>query len=261
MDMTAVAVHTAFDAIENDFHRALDESLNPRGDDSVLDLVAAFDLGAGAKVVDVGCGRGNQTIELAERFGFDVLGIDPVARYEAAAARELANGTARFGAGTAESIPVESSSLDLVFCRESLMFADLPSASAEFARVLRPGGRGLVYLVLTGPMMDDREAEAFHTRGRLQSLRPADVDDALTTAGLVVDDRVDYQGECGERSEEATGEPGRRLLYASRLLRQSDRYISQFGRDNYDVMLGDCLWYVYRMIGKLTGYACTFTRI
>jgi hypothetical protein len=36
--------------------------------------------------------------------------------------------------------------------------------------------------------------------------------------------------------------------------------ISQFGRDNYDIMLGDCLWHVYRLIGKLTGYTCTFTK-
>lgn len=260
MDPTALAVHRAFDQIEEDFHRALDESLDPRGPDSLLDLVASLDLGRGAKVVDVGCGRGDRTLELASRFGFDVLGIDPDPRYQAAAAQPLPSGSVRFRTGTAESIPVESSSLDLVFCRESLMFADRVAAAAEFARVLRPGGRGLVYLVLTGPMMDEREAAEFHARGRTPSLRPADVDEALTTAGLVVDERVDYQGEWGERRQELEGDPGRRLLYASRLLRQPERYISQFGRDNYDIMLGDCLWHVYRLIGKLAGYACTFTR-
>lgn len=52
--------------------------------------------------------------------------------------------------------------------------------------------------------------------------------------------------------QEDTGEPGRRLLHAARLLRDPERYIAKFGRSAYDIMLGDCLWHVYRMIGKLS---------
>jgi hypothetical protein len=127
--------------------------------------------------------------------------------------------------------------------------------------VLRPGGRGFIYLVLTGPQMGDVEAEAlWHRLMSTRSLRPADVESALAAAGFVLDERFDFGGEWGERRQELDGEPGRRLLYASRLLRDPARYVAEFGQDNYDVMLGDCLWYVYRMIGKLTGYACTFTR-
>jgi hypothetical protein len=140
------------------------------------------------------------------------------------------------------------------------MFTDLHLAVGEFARLLRPGGRGLLYLVLTGPLIDDREAAEFHARSRLPSLRPADIDRAVSEAGLTIGERVDFEGEWGERRQEETGEPGRRLLCTSRLLRQPDRYIQEFGRDNYDIMLGDCLWHVYRLIGKLTGYAWTFAK-
>lgn len=258
--MEALAVHNAFDQVEEDFHRALDESLGPRGPESLFDLVASLGLPPGARTVDVGCGRGEQALELASRFGFEVLGVDPVARYGRAASQQLTRGKVEFQAGTAEAVPVENGSVDFVFCRESIMFADLDGAACEFARVLRPGGRGLVYLVLTGPLMGDREAKDFHARGAARSMRPGDIDRALTGAGIVVDDRADFQGEWGERGQEQTGGPGRRLLWASRLLRQPDRYISQFGRANYDIMLGDCLWHVYRLIGKLTGYACTFTK-
>jgi hypothetical protein len=61
-------------------------------------------------------------------------------------------------------------------------------------------------------------------------------------------------------SQEQDETAGRRLLCAARLLRQPDRYIEQFGRANYHIMLGDCLWHIYRVIGKLTGYAATFTK-
>jgi SAM-dependent methyltransferase len=261
VDKSAISIHSAFDEVEDEFHRVLEVSLSPRGPESLYDLVASLNLPPGSKAVDVGCGRGEQAIELAERFGFDVLGIDPVARYGGGhATKRIAPGSVAFQPGTAEAMPVDSGTVDLVFCRESLMFSDLHLAAGEFSRILRRGGRGLVYLVLSGPLMHDVEATAFHTRSRLHDLRPDEIDQALSQAGLAIDQRVDFQGEWGERQQEETGKPGHRLLYASRLLREPDRYIRQFGKDNYDIMLGDCLWHVYWLIGKLTGYACTFTK-
>ena len=166
MSNEPAAVHSVFDDVEEDFHSALDKSLGPRGPESLYDLVSSLGLPLGASAVDVGCGRGEQAVELARRFGFDVLGVDPVARYGRAASEQATRSKVAFQPGTAEAIPTEAGSVDLVFCSESIMFADLNSAASEFARVLRRGGRGLVYLVLTGPLMDDREAEEFHARGR-----------------------------------------------------------------------------------------------
>lgn len=28
--------------------------------------------------------------------------------------------------------------------------------------------------------------------------------------------------------------------------------MTRFGKQNYDIKLGDCLWHIYRMIGKLS---------
>ena len=36
------------------------------------------------------------------------------------------------------------------------------------------------------------------------------------------------------------------------LLRSPERYLAQFGQRAYDIMLGDCLWHIYQMIGKLS---------
>ena len=263
-DPYALALHSSFDEIEASFHAALELSLDPSGPDSLFDVVGGLGLPAGSTAVDVGCGRGRQSVELARRFGFEVLGIDPVARYEPTE-RDLASappptGSVRFASGTAEEIPVGPSSVDLVFCRESLMFTDLDAAAAELRRVLRPGGRGVVYLVLDGPLMSEPDSLHLATVMHGRSLRPAQIEAALEGGGLVVDERIDDGGEWGELSQERDGIPAQRLLYASRLLRRPERYISQFGQDNYDIMLADCLWHVYRLIGKLTGYACTFTR-
>lgn len=263
-DPYALAVHRSFVEIEPEFHAALEMSLNPNGPDALFDVVADFGIEPDAAVLDAGCGRGRQALELARRFGFNVVGVDPVDRHgpvdQELAARPLEQGSVRFVEGRFEQLPVEDSSLDLIFCRDSIMFADLDVVAAEFHRVLRTGGRGVVYLVLTGPLMTELEAEHFARLMRGRTLLPAEIDKALERNGLPVDQRIDYGGEWAERAQEHDGSPGQRLLYASRLLRQPERYIQQFGQDHYDIMLGDCLWHVYRMIGKLTGYACTFTR-
>jgi hypothetical protein len=34
--------------------------------------------------------------------------------------------------------------------------------------------------------------------------------------------------------------------------RDPAKYIDRFGRAAYDMMLGDCLWHVYALIGKFT---------
>lgn len=44
------------------------------------------------------------------------------------------------------------------------------------------------------------------------------------------------------------------------LLREPERYVAQFGRTNYDIMLSDCLWHVYRLIGKLGGRAYVLSK-
>ena len=79
------------------------------------------------------------------------------------------------------------------------------------------------------------------------------VEAAIGRAGFQIDERIVLASEGGERAQEERGEPGRRLLHAARLLREPERYIAQFGQTAYDIMLGDCLWHIYRMIGKLSG--------
>jgi len=260
----AEEVPGSFDDVEEEFHAFLDESLGPQGPESLYDLVTALAVPAGAFVVDVGCGRGQASLQLAARFGYRVLGIDPTPRQprpgEDAGIDDVARDLVQFAQGKAEAIPAEDASVDLLWCRESLMFADLAAAAAEFNRVLRPGGHVLAYQVLRGPELSDVEAEALTRAEGGRFMRPDDLDEALTGAGLVIHTRVDYSSEWGERAQEREGTAGKRLLYAARLRRDPQRYITRFGQSNYDIMLMDCLWHVYRLIGKLAGYACVATR-
>jgi hypothetical protein len=101
---------------------------------------------AGSDVLDVGCGQGGLTRELAA-LGARVTGIE-VSEEQLAVARAADDGAlaTRYLVGRAEAIPLPDESFDLVVFRASLHHVapeQMSAALREAARVLRPGG--LVY--------------------------------------------------------------------------------------------------------------------
>jgi SAM-dependent methyltransferase len=256
--------YDAYPRIEEEFQAVLDTSLQPRGPELLYHLVDELRLPREATVVDVGCGEGRQALELAERFGFSVRGIDPVQRHielvnaalaSAAARRPELGSSVRFERGTAEALRVAGDSVDLVWCRDVLVHvADLHRAYAEFRRVLRRNGHILVYQMFGTDRLEPREAAwLWATAGVVpESARPERTEAAIVAAGLRVDRCVELGTEWSEWAEEHSAKSSRILLHAARLLRAPERYIGQFGQAAYDVKLGDCLWHVDIMIGKLS---------
>ena len=92
----------------------------------------------GSRVLDVGCGDGDQ-LETLRRAGMDAIGVDraqPIV--DALTARGLP--AVR---GVAEELPAASESMDGLVCKVVVPYTDERRAIAEWARVLRPGGRVL----------------------------------------------------------------------------------------------------------------------
>jgi SAM-dependent methyltransferase len=248
--------HDEYDLIEEQFNRELDESLRPSGPGSLFGYVAEMRLPGGAMVVDAGCGEGEHAVELATRFGFQVTGVDPVLRLVQTAQRNAPPGCpVTYAAGTAEDLPLPSGSADLIWSRDVLcLVKDLDGAYREFRRVLKPGGRALIYQMFTTSLLNPPEAAfLLPVMGCWPSaMRPEDTEAAITNAGLRIDRCVELGSEWGEYYHEHVPARTRHLLHAARLLRDRDRYTARFGRQNYDIKLADCLWHIYRMIGKLT---------
>lgn len=98
---------------------------------------------SGERALDVGCGTGSQTQALAGISG-TAVGVEPHAELRAEAVRRAleAGSSALFVAGDAGALPVGDGSVDVVWCERVFQHLASPSsAAAEFARVLRPGGR------------------------------------------------------------------------------------------------------------------------
>lgn len=102
-------------------------------------------VGEGERVIDVGCGCGETTIQLARRVGSKghVTGVDISAPMLARASERMPVGlTADFVLADATVHPFESARTDLLFSRFGVMFFADPAASfANMRKALRPGGR------------------------------------------------------------------------------------------------------------------------
>jgi 27-O-demethylrifamycin SV methyltransferase len=109
---------------------------------SMLDRAA---IGAGDRVLDVGCGTGRQACDLADRLGASVLGITTSASGVAAAtalAADRALDTARFEQRDGTDNGLGDNSFDVVWVLESShLMRDKAALLRECVRVLAPGGR------------------------------------------------------------------------------------------------------------------------
>jgi SAM-dependent methyltransferase len=109
---------------------------------AVLDRAAAQ---PGERVVDIGCGCGGTTVELARRVGAAgrVLGVDVSAPMLARARERLTPGLPiELVQADATALPFPRGGFDLLFSRLGVMFFAEPARSfANLRTALRPGGR------------------------------------------------------------------------------------------------------------------------
>jgi SAM-dependent methyltransferase len=141
---TLIGDAVAYDALA---HRVLLGSLLRR---IAADVAATAP--RGARVLEVGCGPGRLSIRLARRHGLDVTGLDldpamiELARANADGPGDGEEGRPSFLAGDVASLGFPDGSFDLVVSTLSMHHWGDPTAGfAEIARVLRPGGRALIW--------------------------------------------------------------------------------------------------------------------
>jgi ubiquinone/menaquinone biosynthesis C-methylase UbiE len=111
-----------------------------------------------AVVLEVGCGPGHLSIDLAVDHGLEVTGVDldpdMIVRAGANAARRASAGghAPTFVVGDAAALPFPDGSFDVVVSTFSLHhWSDPGSGLTEIARVLRPDGRAVIWDFSAGP--------------------------------------------------------------------------------------------------------------
>lgn len=107
----------------------------------VFDFMTTYaGLTEGAMVVDLGCGTGISTRQLAAR-GWHVIGVDPNAEMlSVARAATLSGLVVNYIQAAAESVPLRDGFVDALVAAQAFHWFDSSRALAEAPRLLRPGG-------------------------------------------------------------------------------------------------------------------------
>ncbi|MHB2168008.1 class I SAM-dependent methyltransferase [Alsobacter sp. R-9] len=179
-----------------------------RGRPATLELARSLNLDSGSHVLDIGSGLGGPARTLVEAYGCRVTGIDLTQAFCDAAATlsdwvGLGDRVA-FRQGDATQLPFADGTFDAAMTIHVAMnIASKDQVYAEARRVLKPGGRFVIYDVLQGeggevlyPVPWAREPSISHlaTLDEMQTL--------LTTAGFAIVDVQDSTDE-GQRWFEA----------------------------------------------------------
>src|SRR3954453_10475732 len=165
--------------------------------------LAALDVQPTDAVVDIGCGPGFYVAALAEQAA-SVTGIDPSASMLALAARKTeGRDNVTLLEGEAIPLPLADASMDRALSVQVFEYvADVPAALAEIHRVLRPGGRAVLWDIDWTTLSwhaDDAERMARMTkawdRHLVHPALPQTLSPALRTAGFA-DVRCDAHVFC-----------------------------------------------------------------
>ena len=126
----------------------------------VVDQVGRLPLPADARLLDVGCGTGAIAVAL-RRFG-RVFGVDAS---PLALERCERRGLTEVVLGSAESLPVDDDSVDVIVAADILEHLDDDMAAlAEFRRTLKPGGHAVIAVPAYQALWSEHDVALMHKR-------------------------------------------------------------------------------------------------
>jgi SAM-dependent methyltransferase len=245
-------------AAESGLQAELKRSLAPRGRDWLFEVFASLGPEPGQLVVDAGARDGRHVIRLVRDHGLRGIALDPVRKHAELARRAIAEAgleeRIEVVEAPIEDMPLADASADWIWCRDVLPHVDAPRAFAECARVLRPGGKMLVYVTLATPRLEPLEAKELTEAVAVvrESLDGSAIEAAAVAGGLALVSVEQLGSEWRERMiEDGEWDAGADALEVARLRRSEAALVERHGAASVAAAAGGRLWGIYQLLGKL----------
>jgi len=130
----------SFDAVAEDYLRA-----RARYPSKMIDyIVETAGLTPTSRILDVGCGSGQATMEFATR-GYEVVAVDPAQRALDLLAAQCSDGpNVELVHSTLEELDTEPA-FDLIICAQAFHWLDPDTAPGKFRELLKPNGHVMIF--------------------------------------------------------------------------------------------------------------------
>jgi ubiquinone/menaquinone biosynthesis C-methylase UbiE len=151
---------------------------------ALVTQMLAGELPPTARVIDVGCGTGDNLAALDAAAGGSVVGVE-LSPYAVRHAPRSPGGGIRVGVARAEHLPFPDACADLVTSMDVIEHLDDDAALADYHRVLRPGGKLLLTVPAYQWLWSDHDVWAAHRRRYSRRTLLAAVDQAGFRPGRV----------------------------------------------------------------------------
>jgi len=240
------------------FDERIDQSLNPRDPDMLDGLFGELGISGDDIVLDVGSRDALHASEFVQRFGCEVVALDPIPVHLEWARQRVAKAGLQdrisLILGRMEELPLDDCSIDHIWCRDVLNHVDLQTGLSECFRVLRPGGTMLVYQMFATDLLESREAARLYQALAIvpENMSCERFEHTARCAGLEIFHKEMIDSEWREGGlEEGWGSLDKALLRLARMRRQEDSLVSEYGRAFYEAAYAGTLWNIYQVLGKL----------
>lgn len=116
---------------------------HPGGLSFTKTLLQQLNITKAATILDAGCGTGQTLAYLAKTFDCEPIGIDKNEMMAEKARQRMRNENLRVNVidGNIEQMPFPEQSFDIILSESVAIFTNITRTSAEYARVLKPGGQ------------------------------------------------------------------------------------------------------------------------
>jgi ubiquinone/menaquinone biosynthesis C-methylase UbiE len=120
--------------------------LHPGGLKSTLDLLEGLQINNSHKVLDIGCGRGVNSVLMAKKYGCKVVGIDiieeSIEKAKKFAKRKGVEELVEFRVADAQNLPFEQDEFDITIAQAMLILVEnKQKVISEAIRVTKDGGK------------------------------------------------------------------------------------------------------------------------